>query len=326
MTSLPCDRCVGRSLNLCKPLDGSRLQVMLALGGIRHWKKHETVFRADAPMGAFFKIRSGIVAVSRTLDDGRRQIVAIRAPGDCVGYLDNDGKYAFDGEALTDVEACAFDRRGFDAFAAQHPDLAAAVAEALSAALKQSGQDMLVLGQLRSTERVAHFLAEIDTLYRQRAVSSRPLSLKMSRTEIADYLGLTLETVSRAIGRLKVRDVIGLMGSDEVVVLDNNKLRQIAKVERDGRPIATTINLLIPHDPISNSPVEVVQRAANGSGPSKEPRTRRVAAAAALSHRAACPAGRPAVPQWPQKTSDSAPSSADRRRATPGSTRPTRAR
>jgi CRP/FNR family transcriptional regulator, anaerobic regulatory protein len=242
MTSLPCDRCVGRSLNLCKPLDGSRLQVMLALGGIRHWKKHETVFRADTPMGAFFKIRSGIVAVSRTLDDGRRQIVAIRAPGDCVGYLDNDGKYAFDGEALTDVEACSFDRRGFDAFAAKHPDLAAAVAEALSAALKQSGQDMLVLGQLRSTERVAHFLAEIDTLYRQRAVSLRPLSLKMSRTEIADYLGLTIETVSRAIGKLKYREVIDLMGSDEVVVLDNNKLRQIAKVERDDRPIAMTIN------------------------------------------------------------------------------------
>ena len=234
MTSLPCDRCVGRSLNLCKPLDGARLQVMLALGGIRRWKKHETVFRAGAPMGAFFKIRSGIVAVSRTLDDGRRQIVAVRAPGDCVGYLENNGKYAFQGQALTDVEACAFDRRGFDAFAAEHPDLAAAVAEALSAALKQSGQDMLVLGRLRSTERVAHFLAEIDTLYRQRAVSSGPLSLKLSRTEIADYLGLTIETVSRAIGKLKCREVIGLLGSDEVVVLDNNKLRQIAKVERDS--------------------------------------------------------------------------------------------
>ena len=242
MTSLPCDRCVGRSLNLCKPLDGARLQEMLALGGIHHWKKHETVFRAGDPMGAFFKIRSGIVAVSRTLDDGRRQIVAVRAPGDCVGYLENNGKYAFQGQALTDVEACAFDRRSFDAFAAEHPDLAAAVAEALSAALKQSGQDMLVLGRLRSTERVAHFLAEIDTLYRQRAVSSGPLSLKLSRTEIADYLGLTIETVSRAIGKLKYREVIGLVGSDEVIVLDNNKLRQIAKVERDSRDMAAAIS------------------------------------------------------------------------------------
>ena len=57
----------------------------------------------------------------------------------------------------------------------------------------------------------------------------------MSRTEIGDYLGLTIETVSRAIGKLKNRGVISLMASDEVVVLDNDKLRQIAKVERDGR-------------------------------------------------------------------------------------------
>ena len=64
----------------------------------------------------------------------------------------------------------------------------------------------------------------------------------MSRTEIADYLGLTIETVSRAIGKLKYLNVIGLMGSDEVVVMDDNKLRQIAKVERGGRSIATAIN------------------------------------------------------------------------------------
>ena len=63
----------------------------------------------------------------------------------------------------------------------------------------------------------------------------------MSRTEIADYLGLTIETVSRAIGKLKDRNVISLMGSDEVVVLDSDKLRQIAKVRRDaGRAVAAT--------------------------------------------------------------------------------------
>ena len=64
----------------------------------------------------------------------------------------------------------------------------------------------------------------------------------MSRTEIGDYLGLTIETVSRSIGKLKDRGVISLMGVDEVVILDNAKLRKIAKVERDGRSTATTIN------------------------------------------------------------------------------------
>jgi CRP/FNR family transcriptional regulator, anaerobic regulatory protein len=229
--SLPCDTCIGRTLNLCRPLDDARLHQLLALGGLRHWKKHDTLFRAGDPIGAFFKIRKGIVAVSHTLDDGRRQIVALRAPGDCVGYLDENGAYAFEGEALTDVEACAFDRRKFDAFAAQHPDLAAALAEALSSALKQSGMLTLVLGQLRSTERVAHFLAEISALYAERHVSpAQPLTLHMGRNEIADYLGLTIETVSRSIGKLKSRNIIALVEGGEVVILDFERLRQAGKV------------------------------------------------------------------------------------------------
>ena len=237
---LPCDSCVGRSLNLCKPLDDGRLRRLLALGGIRNWKRHETLFRAGDPMTSFFKIRKGIVAVSRALDDGRRQIVAVRAPGDCVGYLDNDGKYAFEGEALTDVEACAFDRRGFDRFAADHPDLAAAVNEALSRALKQTGQAMLVLGQLRSTERVAHFLCEIDALYCRRRIGGTPLTLHMSRGEIGDYLGLTIETVSRSMGKLRKRGLIGLVGGDGVVVLDGEKLRAMGKVGAEPPPGADT--------------------------------------------------------------------------------------
>ena len=229
--SMPCDACIGRTLNLCRPLDDSRLQQLLSLGGVRHWKRHETLFRAGDPMGAFFKIRKGIVAVSHTLDDGRRQIVALRAPGDCVGYLDENGAYAFEGEALTDVEACAFDRRKFDVFASQHPDLAAALAEALSSALKQTGVLTLVLGQLRSTERVAHFLAEISVLYEERHVSAaQPLTLYMGRNEIADYLGLTIETVSRSIGKLKSRNIIALVESGEVVILDFNRLREAGKV------------------------------------------------------------------------------------------------
>lgn len=231
LSVLPCDTCIGRTLNLCRPLDDARLKHLLSLGGVRHWKKNDTLFRAGDPIGSFFKIRKGVVAVFHMLDDGRRQITALRAPGDCVGYLDKNGSYAFEGVALTDVEACAFDRRKFDAFVAQHSDLAAALAEALSSALKQVGFLTLVLGRLRSTERVAHFLAEISTLYTERHVSlAQPLTLHMGRQEIADYLGLTIETVSRSIGKLKSRNIIALIESGEVVILDFEKLRQAGKV------------------------------------------------------------------------------------------------
>ena len=88
----------------------------------------------------------------------------------------------------------------------------------------------MVLGQLNSTERVAHFLVEIDALYRERNVAQTPLSLLMNRSQIADYLGLTIETVSRAFGKLRKRGVIELVGNDEVIILDHAKLREIGKV------------------------------------------------------------------------------------------------
>lgn len=230
VVGLPCAQCAGRHLNLCKPLDDNRLAQLLSLGGPRVWAKGETMFRAGDPMGSFFKIRSGIVAVFRALDDGRRQVVALRAPGDCLGYLEQDGNYSFEGQALTDVDACAFDRRRFDDLAVKNPDLAAAIAEELSRALKLTGQAMVVLGQLKSTERVAHFLVEIDTLYRERHVSRTSLSLLMNRNQIADYLGLTVETVSRSFSKLRKRGVIELGGNDEVIILDPLGLREIGKV------------------------------------------------------------------------------------------------
>jgi CRP/FNR family transcriptional regulator len=88
---------------------------------------------------------------------------------------------------------------------------------------------MVVLGQLTSTERVAHFLVEIDALYRERGVGGKVLSLLLSRAEIADYLGLRIETVSRAFGKLKKKGIIALVESDEVVIFDHSALRATGK-------------------------------------------------------------------------------------------------
>jgi CRP/FNR family transcriptional regulator len=222
-------------MNLCGALDHIRLSQFIALGGQKQWGKGEVMFREGDPMGSFYKIREGVIAISRTLDDGRRQIVALRAPGDCVGYLQVGGNYAFQGEALTDVEACAFDRRKFDAFVRLHPDLASALAEALSVALKQTGQNMLVIGKLWAIERVAHFLCEISALYGARRVLVAPLTLHIKRGEIADYLGLTIETVSRSFAGLKKRNVIALIDGDTVAILDRERLSEIGKFKSDEK-------------------------------------------------------------------------------------------
>jgi len=101
---LRCHRCLGRSLNVCSPLDDSGLVELLGLGAVVHRRKGELLFRAGDRQGPFFKITKGVVAVSSSLNDGRRQVVALRVPGDVVGYLAKSGKYAFEGETLTEVK------------------------------------------------------------------------------------------------------------------------------------------------------------------------------------------------------------------------------
>ena len=227
---LLCDSCPGRSLGICRPLDDPRLAQVLSLGGRRRWARREVMYRADEPVRGFYKITKGIVAESRTLDDGRRQIVGIRTVGDLCGYPAHKGRYLFGGEALTEVEACAFDGHKFQAFISRHVDLACALAEDMSDKLKRATENMTVIGQLKSTERVAHFLVEIYELYASRHIGTEPLTLYLTRQEIADYLGLTLETVSRSFSKLRDMRVIALVGGDAVAILDEDRLADIAKV------------------------------------------------------------------------------------------------
>ena len=181
-------------------------------------------------MQAFYKITRGIVIESRTLDDGRRQIVGIRTIGDLCGYPEHNGRYLFTAEAQTEVEACAFDRTRFQAFVARNNDVACALAEDTSERLKRASENMTVIGQLKSTERVAHFLIEIFDLYSKHHIGVQPLTLHLTRHEIADYLGLTLETVSRSFSKLRDLELIALVGADSVAILDERKLSDIAKV------------------------------------------------------------------------------------------------
>jgi CRP/FNR family transcriptional regulator, anaerobic regulatory protein len=226
---LPCDSCPGRTLGICRPLEDQRLAHLLAMGGQRRWTKREFLYRTDDPVQTLYKITKGVVAESRMLDDGRRQIVGIRTIGALCGYPDHEGRYLFSAEALTEVEACSFERTRFNAFVGRHIDLACALAEDTSERLVRASENMTVIGQLKSTERVAHFLVEIFELY-ARHHDPQPLAMHFTRHEIADYLGLTLETVSRSFSKLRDLQVIALVGPDSVAILNEKKLTDIAKV------------------------------------------------------------------------------------------------
>jgi len=149
----------------------------------------EFIYRADDPVQMIYKLTKGIVVESRMLDDGRRQIVGIRATGDLCGYPENHGRYQFSGEALTAVEACAFDGRKFHALIAGDIDLARALGNDTSRKLVRASENLMVIGQLVSIERVAHFVVEIAELNASRQIDTDPLKLHLTRQEIGDISG-----------------------------------------------------------------------------------------------------------------------------------------
>ena len=227
MGNCSCDRCIGKQCNVCHLLEHGRQRELLDTSCRHRWTKREYLFRAGNPVGAVYKVTSGIVAESRTLADGRRQIIAFFLPGDICGYLETDGRHAFDGEAITTAETCSFNRERFSAFVNRNHDVAEEMRRSLAERLKMVGTHLSVVGQLTSTERVANFVAMMTAAYAARNVQTRPLPLPMKRSDIADYLGLRLETVSRAFSKLRQRNIIEVQ-EDEVLILDQARLNQLS--------------------------------------------------------------------------------------------------
>ena len=186
------------------------------------------MFLAGDPASMFYKVTRGIVAVYREFENGQRQIVGVHTIGDLCGYLQRDGDYSFSGEAITDVEACAFHRRRFDAFVVQHPDLANALAIDMTEKLMRVSENVAANSKLPAPERLAYFLLQLARIYEVQMGEKPPLQLHLTRQQIAENLGLTIETVSRSFTKLKNDNLIALIGGDTVVILDPHKLARMA--------------------------------------------------------------------------------------------------
>ncbi|MFL6796590.1 MAG: helix-turn-helix domain-containing protein [Xanthobacteraceae bacterium] len=159
-----------------------------------------------------YKVTSGIVRTCKFLIDGRRQIGAFYLPGDTFG-LETTGEHTFSAEAATDVDVLAVDR-----------DVAAsAQLWILMCRELRCTQDRLLLLAKTAPERVASFLLEMA----ERIHSRDGVELPMSRQDIADYLGLTIETVSRTLTQLRNESAIVLTTSKHIVLRNRAALRRL---------------------------------------------------------------------------------------------------
>ena len=191
-------------------LGNNGLATSVTMTGPRHWTRREILYGGNEAADVRYKITKGIVAEFKDFPDGRRQIVAIRTAGDICGYPTRKERYVFTGQAITPVEACAFGAEKFRAFMERNTEFACAVADDVAERLNQALIRLTVVGQCNSLERVAYFILDMEKRQRSSSIYHDPVALHLTRGEIADYLGLTLETVSRAFSTLKRMRLIAL--------------------------------------------------------------------------------------------------------------------
>lgn len=222
----PCAACAARQLAFCNVLEGSDLGRLLQIMSETQAPAGHAIFYEGDYATSVYNVTEGVVRVSKMLPDGRRQITGFLFPGDFLG-LAHDDAYAYTAEAITPSRLCRFKRNKLMDLFDELPNLEKRLLGMAADELAVAQDQILLLGRKTARERVVSFFLQLNKQSRKRGDSGNPLAIPMSRADIADYLGLTIETVSRTITKLSKDGVIELPSSNKVVLADLDALEDI---------------------------------------------------------------------------------------------------
>jgi CRP/FNR family transcriptional regulator, anaerobic regulatory protein len=205
-----CIDCAVRQFSICATLDQAELRELDHLGRHVHFTSRETVFAQEELTTSFYNLVEGVIRLYKLLPDGRRQIVGFALPGDFMGMA-NSIRHSFSADAIRPVAVCQISRTSFTRFVKDKPHLLRRINELTVRELSQAKEHMVLLGRRSAEEKVATFLVGWRDRLAELTGPSTMVSLPMGRQDIADYLGLTIETVSRTFTRLERDRVIEIM-------------------------------------------------------------------------------------------------------------------
>ena len=199
------------------------LRAIASYAKTMHYRRGATIYYSGEPSDHWYFVAAGIAARSAGLSDGRRQIVELLLPGDFFGFS-SAGVHHSAVEAVTDQTTIVrYPRRNVEALAESNPKLANQLRQLAFEAIRRLDDRVVTVGRMNAVEKVGAFLIEMA----ERAphdLGDR-IALPLSRYEIADYLGLSMETVSRSISELRRQEAISLHGPHRVKVLNPQALR-----------------------------------------------------------------------------------------------------
>lgn len=227
---IACVACRAREGGVCGTLSPSQLaQVVRKTARRRVQPQIEIIGQGDGIEHCAAIVR-GVVKLSKMLADGRQQIVGLQFAPDFLGtpFL---RECSLSAEAVTNVDLCVFPRALIERLAAEAPDLQRRLHVETLKKLCAARDWMLTLGRKTAKERVANFLYLVATRINFEDGPAREFDLPLSRADIADYLGLTIETVSRQITRLRKEGVIRVENRRRIIVPDIRRLMKNASID-----------------------------------------------------------------------------------------------
>ena len=241
LTQHQCADCPIRHRAVCARCEADELAELESFKYYRSFEAGQTVVWSGDRMDFVGSVVSGIGTLTQTMEDGRTQMVGLLLPSDFVGRPGREGA-AYDVVATTDLVMCCFRKKPFEQMMQTTPQIAQRLLEMTLDELDAAREWMLVLGRKTAREKIASLLSIVArrdaTLKSDVMAGPLVFDLPLTREAMADYLGLTLETVSRQISALKRDGVIQLEGKRHVTVPDFGRLMEEAGDDTDGGMLA----------------------------------------------------------------------------------------
>ena len=223
-----CQACAVRNRAICADLDDDEVALLNRIGRRRRLRPGERFLWEGDDAVLVANVVEGVLKLSSQTSDGKEQILGLAYPSDFLGRPFGSST-PYDVEALGEAMVCVFQRSDFDRFAREHPRLEHKLLERTLSELDRTRRWMLLLGRMNAEQKLATFLLEQSERLEPATCSFEPgatdtVELPLSRQQIADVLGLTIETVSRQFTRLKGEGVIDLPSRREVAIVRRGEL------------------------------------------------------------------------------------------------------
>lgn len=231
-----CDTCAVHNRSICGAASGQALLELEKLSRTRCVTAGQTIVNEKSEVEFVGNVVTGVMKLSKTLEDGRQQVVGLLFPTDFFGPIHEDVSQ-FSLEAASNVELCVFERHAFEALISRHPELEHEILMRVLTDLDATREWLVLLGSQSSREKIAGFLLMLLRRASHRGCArsghdlNQVVAFPISRNDIAMYLATTLETISRQLNWLARTDVIRIIDNKHFEIIRPRQLAEIASKE-----------------------------------------------------------------------------------------------